>query len=155
MSQPRLDNTQDRGLVTLVDRLETDVRELKLKQFTSNKGGIVYYETSSDAQYDISVTATPSIGTAVIVVTPVFTSATQRFPFAEFVPKVWHTAISDTNLITEASSGGYNVSYLSNERQLGWSVVYTKASAIPVTFFVKAYFFGTDKGTFTIDASAV
>lgn len=142
-----------------VAQLQRTADALKQKQFASNRSGVAYYETSTLETFDAEVIATVNIitGAAYLDLRAVFASSLQLWPFVDFAPQVWHTAVLPENEITISGVGSFDpdLELLEDPRRLGWVARYEHATLDPtVTFFVKAHFYGTDTGDFTLEAYA-
>lgn len=155
----RLSLTEQRQLLEKLKQLQHMAQDIKLLQRMSNKSGVVYYETATSLDYDkkITIPYDPDVINGVVQVDTIFTAGKQQWPFVKSIPKVYLGSISPSNQLEPSTfDDSLDINYLETPFELRFSQRFSYGSPpSDVDLFVKCFFYGTDKGTFAVEATVL
>ena len=161
----RLNLVEERRAIGRLRALLRATEQMKVAQRTSNKSGIIYYETKSAREYDamIPVTYDPTFPSGrIIKIETIFTARKQQWPYALFLPQFYISDTPGTLAGAQPVTGSIidqsapDISKLDIPYQLAFNVNATIASPLPGQtkyVYAKCVFLGTDRGSFSMKAS--
>ncbi len=161
----RLNLVEERRAIGKLRALLRATEQMKAAQRTSNKSGIIYYETKSAQEYDamIPVTYDPTFPSGrIIKIETTFTARKQQWPYALFLPQFYISDTPGTLAGAQPITGSIidqsapDINKLDTPHQLAFNVNATIASPLPGQtkyVYAKCIFLGTDRGSFSMKAS--
>lgn len=161
----RLNLVEERRAIGRLRALLRVTEQMKAAQRTSNKSGIIYYETKSTQEYDamIPVTYDPTFpGERTIKIETVFTARKQQWPYVLFLPQFYIGDNPDTLAGAQPVTGSIidqsapDINKLEIPSQLVFNVTTSIDNPRPGQtkyVYAKCIFLGTDKGSFSMKAS--
>lgn len=161
----RLNLVEERRAIGRLRALLRASEQMKATQRTSNKSGIIYYETKSAQEYDamIPVTYDPVfLGGRKIKIETTFTARKQQWPYVLFLPQFYVGDNPDTLMGTQPITGSVidqsapDINKLEVPYQLAFSATASIDNPRPGQtkyVYAKCIFLGTDKGSFSMKAS--
>nr|DAJ35205.1 MAG TPA: hypothetical protein [Bacteriophage sp.] len=161
----RLNLVEERRAISRLRALLRATEQMKAAQRTSNKSGIVYYETKSTQEYDAMIPVTydstfPS--GRIIKIETTFTARKQQWPYVLFLPQFYVGANPDTLAGAQPVTGSIidqsspDINKLEVPYQLAFSATASIDNPQPGQtkyVYAKCIFLGTDKGSFSMKAS--
>ena len=161
----RLNLVEERRAIGRLRALLRATEQMKAAQRTSNKSGIIYYETKSAQEYDamIPVTHDPAfLGGRIIKIETTFTARKQQWPYVLFLPQFYIGDDPDTLAGAQPVTGSIidqsspDINKLEIPSQLVFSATASIDNPRPGQIkyvYAKCTFLGTDKGSFSMKAS--
>lgn len=161
----RLNLVEERRAIGKLRALLRATEQMKAAQRTSNKSGIIYYETKSAQEYDamIPVTHDPAfLGDRIIKIETTFTARKQQWPYVLFLPQFYIGDDPDTLAGAQPVTGSIidqsspDINKLEIPSQLVFSATASIDNPQPGQtkyVYAKCIFLGTDKGSFSMKAS--
>lgn len=161
----RLNLVEERRAIGRLRALLRATEQMKAAQRTSNKSGIIYYETKSAQEYDamIPVTYDPTfLGGKIIKIETIFTARKQQWPYVLFLPQFYVSDNPDTLAGAQPITGSIidqsapDINKLEIPNQLAFNVTTLIDNPRPGQtkyVYAKCIFLGTDKGSFSMKAS--
>lgn len=161
----RLNLVEERRAIGRLRALLRATEQMKAAQRTSNKSGIIYYETKSTQEYDaiIPVTHDPAfLGGRIIKIETTFTARKQQWPYVLFLPQFYVGDNPDTLAGAQLIAGSVidqsapDINKLEILSQLAFSATASIDNPQPGQtkyVYAKCIFLGTDKGSFSMKAS--
>lgn len=161
----RLNLVEERRAIGRLRALLRASEQMKAAQRTSNKSGIIYYETKSAQEYDamIPVTYDPVfLGGRIIKIETTFTARKQQRPYALFLPQFYIGDNPDTLAGAQPITGSIidQSSPDINKLEVPYQLVFSASATIDNPrpgqtkyVYAKCIFLGTDKGSFSMKAS--
>ncbi len=161
----RLNLVEERRAIGRLRALLRATEQMKAAQRTSNKSGIIYYETKSAQEYDamIPVTYDPTfLGGKIIKIETIFTARKQQWPYVLFLPQFYVSDNPDTLAGAQPITGSIidqsapDINKLEIPSQLAFNVTTSIDNPRPGQtkyVYAKCIFLGTDKGSFSMKAS--
>lgn len=161
----RLNLVEERRAIGKLRALLRATEQMKAAQRTSNKSGIIYYETKSAQEYDamIPVTHDPAfLGGRIIKIETTFTARKQQWPYVLFLPQFYIGDDPDTLAGAQPVTGSIidqsspDINKLEIPSQLVFSATASIDNPQPGQtkyVYAKCIFLGTDKGSFSMKAS--
>jgi hypothetical protein len=161
----RLNLVEERRAIGRLRALLCASEQMKAAQRTSNKSGIIYYETKSTQEYDaiIPVTYDPTFPSGrIIKIETTFTARKQQWPYALFLPQFYIGDNPDTlagahpvtNSTIDQSSPDINKLEVSYQLAFSASTTIDNPPQGQTKYvYAKCVFLGTDKGSFSMKAS--
>jgi len=161
----RLNLVEERRAIGKLRALLRATEQMKAAQRTSNKSGIIYYETKSVQEYDamIPVTHDPAfLGDRIIKIETTFTARKQQWPYVLFLPQFYVGDNPDTLTGAQPVTGSIidqsspDINKLEVPHQLAFSASATIDNPQPGQtkyVYAKCIFLGTDRGSFSMKAS--
>ena len=161
----RLNLVEERRAIGRLRALLCASEQMKAAQRTSNKSGIIYYETKSTQEYDaiIPVTYDPTFPSGrIIKIETTFTARKQQWPYALFLPQFY---VGD-NPDTLAGAQPVTSSIIDqsapdiNKLEVPYQLMFSASATIDNPpqgqtkyVYAKCVFSGTDRGSFSMKAS--
>jgi hypothetical protein len=161
----RLNLVEERRAIGRLRALLRASEQMKATQRTSNKSGIIYYETKSAQEYDamIPVTYDPVfLGGRIIKIETTFTARKQQWPYALFLPQFYISDTPGTLAGAQPITGSIidqsapDINKLEIPSQLAFSAtasIDNPPQGQTKYVYAKCVFLGTDKGSFSMKAS--
>lgn len=161
----RLNLVEERRAIGRLRALLRASEQMKAAQRTSNKSGIIYYETKSAQEYDamIPVTYDPVfLGGRIIKIETTFTARKQQWPYALFSPQFYISDTPGTLAGAQPITGSIidqsapDINKLEIPSQLAFSAtasIDNPPQGQTKYVYAKCIFLGTDKGSFSMKAS--
>ena len=161
----RLNLVEERRAIGRLRALLRATEQMKAAQRTSNKSGIIYYETKSAQEYDamIPITYDPTfLGGRIIKIETIFTARKQQWPYVLFLPQFYVSDNPDTLAGAQPITGSIidqsapDISKLEIPSQLVFKATTSIDNPRPGQtkyVYAKCIFLGTDKGSFSMKAS--
>ena len=161
----RLSLVEERRAIGRLRALLRATEQMKAAQRTSNKSGIIYYETKSAQEYDamIPITYDPTfLGGRIIKIETIFTARKQQWPYVLFLPQFYIGDNPDTLAGAQPITGSIidqsapDINKLEIPNQLAFNVTTSIDNPRPGQtkyVYAKCIFLGTDKGSFGMKAS--
>lgn len=161
----RLNLVEERRAIGKLRALLRATEQMKAAQRTSNKSGIIYYETKSAQEYDamIPVAYDPAfLGVRIIKIETTFTARKQQWPYVLFLPQFYVGDNPDTlagaqpvtdSIIDQSSP---DINKLEIPSQLAFSAtasIDNPPQGQTKYVYAKCVFSGTDRGSFSMKAS--
>lgn len=159
----RLNLVEERRAISRLRALLRATEQMKAAQRTSNKSGIIYYETKSELEYDamVPVVHNPGIFSHVVNLEAVFTARKQQWPYALFLPQFY---VSDspsglagaTPIYGTIDQSAPDINKLETPYRLNFSAgisLDNPPQGQTKYVYAKCVILGTDKGSFSLKVS--
>lgn len=160
----RLNLIEERRAIGRLRALLRASEQMKALQRTSNKSGIIYYETKSELEYDAMVPVAHETGAfnKVVKLEVTFTARKQQWPYALFLPRFY---VSDSpnglagaqpisSSVIDQSAPDINKLETPYQLSFNSSISLDNPSQGQVKYvYAKCIVIGTDKGSFGMKAS--
>lgn len=158
----RLNLVEERRAIGKLRALLRATEQMKAAQRTSNKSGIIYYETKSAQEYDAMIPVTYDPTFRIIKIETTFTAHKQQWPYVLFLPQFYVGDNPDTLAGAQPVTGSIidqsapDINKLEVPYQLAFSASTTidnPPQGQTKYVYAKCVFLGTDKGSFSMKAS--
>lgn len=161
----RLNLVEERRAIGRLRALLRATEQMKAAQRTSNNSGIIYYETKSAQEYDAMTPVTYDpvfLGGRIVKIETTFTARKQQWPYALFLPQFYVGDNPDTLAGAQPVTGSIidqsspDINKLEIPSQLVFSATASIDNPQPGQtkyVYAKCIFLGTDKGSFSMEAS--